>query len=117
MTTSIQEWEEQLSKAGILIEGLSSDGDSLFMKIKESSCPSEVGIYDQEKLKAFIRKTLDAQRAEMVEMGEGLKKEQDGKATISFADGTVADVSLHSDMALGYNAAIEAYQEAIKNKI
>ena len=44
-----------------------------------------------------------------------IRKEQDGNAKMKFSDGSEADIKLHSDMALGYNQALEDLLSSLSN--
>ena len=60
-----------------------------------------------EEVAEAVKEERERIKEELLRRVEGERKKQDGKVTMEFADGNVADISLHSDMALGYNKAIQ----------
>ena len=78
-------------------------------------------IEDYRDITNWLTSTLTSDRTTLcevlVEKLEGMRKEQDGEVTMEFADGRVANIKAHSDMALGFNHALDDVIALVKETL
>ena len=69
-------WKIALSKAGVWVEGISSNGETLLIKVKDIGGAFEYGIYNQARLEEVIHTEIIKSQLEVLdEIGTKARKE------------------------------------------